>query len=126
MNTIKNKSILIAEDEYLNYFFLEAVIKKMDLGLDIAHVDCGEKAIENAKMNHDMALILMDLKMPGIDGFNATEELRKFNKTIPIVAQTAYTSEEDKKKAMSSGCNAIITKPIDINLLEEIVRKYCS
>ncbi|HKJ78664.1 MAG TPA: response regulator, partial [Prolixibacteraceae bacterium] len=68
----------------------------------------------------DLDLILMDLKMPKLDGINATKKIREFNKKIPIIAQTAYALAGDKEKALDAGCNDYISKPIN---KEELIGK---
>jgi len=74
--------------------------------------------------NPDISLILMDIKMSDISGLEAVKEIRKFNKDIPIVAQTAYALEGDKEKAINAGCNDYLSKPISRTDLEKIVYKY--
>jgi CheY-like chemotaxis protein len=74
--------------------------------------------------NNSIELILMDIKMPIMNGFEATKEIRKTNKSIPIIAQTAYAMEGDKQKALDIGCNDYIAKPIVETLLAEIMKKY--
>jgi CheY-like chemotaxis protein len=66
----------------------------------------------------------MDLKMPVMNGIKATSEIRKFNNTIPIIAQTALASEEDKQKSLQAGCSDIITKPIEVQELLYKVNKF--
>jgi CheY-like chemotaxis protein len=66
----------------------------------------------------------MDLKMPVMNGFKATQEIRKFNRQIPIIAQTAYAMTEDRDQAIGAGCNDFISKPIDRNRFFELIRKY--
>jgi CheY-like chemotaxis protein len=66
----------------------------------------------------------MDIKMPGMDGYEATRQIRKFNKNVIIIAQTAYVLPCDMQKALEAGCNDYITKPINIELLNSMVSKY--
>ena len=73
---------------------------------------------------HD--LILMDIQLPEMNGHYATREIRKFNKTVVIIAQTAYARKEDRKKALEAGCNDYISKPIIQSLLTELVKKHCN
>ena len=69
-------------------------------------------------------MVLMDLKMPAMNGYEATRQIRKFNKTIPIIAQTAYALAGDKAKALAAGCNDYLSKPINRGGLMEMIYKY--
>ncbi|MCD6201446.1 MAG: response regulator [Bacteroidales bacterium] len=117
-----NKSILIAEDNDLNYF----VISKMlaSLGTDIIRAENGLKAVEYCQSHEEVSLILMDIKMPVMDGYEATREIRKFRSDLPIVAQTAHAMEFDRDTAFKIGCNDYLTKPIMKDRLLEVVKKY--
>jgi PAS domain S-box-containing protein len=80
--------ILIAEDDEVSYLFLDTLLS--EYGMESIHAVDGGEAVETLSKNQNISLILMDLKMPGMDGFEATRQIRQFNKTIPIIAQTAY------------------------------------
>lgn len=121
---MSNNIILIAEDEFINYFFLETVIKKMNIDLEIIHAQDGAQAVFEVRNNPIIKMVLMDIRMPEMSGFEATEEIRKFNTTIPIIAQTAYSAEDDKKKALAVGCNNFLPKPVNVRLLEQLIMKY--
>lgn len=66
----------------------------------------------------------MDIRLPGIDGYETTKQIRNINKKVKIIAQTAYTLQNDREKAISAGCNDYISKPIDKNELLKIIGKY--
>ena len=83
----------------------------------------GKEAVDFCKKNPDISLILMDLKMPEMDGHFATKKIREFNKNVPIIAQTAYVQKEEGKKALESGCNAFIEKPIKAKILKENMKR---
>ncbi|MBN2776394.1 MAG: response regulator [Bacteroidales bacterium] len=111
--------ILIADDESLNYLFYSEIIDPNRY--ELIYVDNGNDAIKTVKeKGHEISLVLMDMKMPGLDGFSATAEIRKFNTQIPIIAQTAYAYREDYENAINSGCNDYISKPIHE---EELIKK---
>jgi CheY-like chemotaxis protein len=118
----KEMCILIAEDEFINFLYLEALLENYKFKL--IHAKNGDEAINLVKKNNDIDLILMDIKMPKINGLEATKEIRKSNKSIPILALTAYTSTEDKKNAIKAGCNDYITKPFYEKTIIEMVEKY--
>lgn len=117
-----NKRILIVDDEEVNAMFLDAVFQ--GTGVKILFAKNGNEAIELCKNISGIDLVLMDLKMPGTNGLKATQEIRKFNTKIPIIAQTALVSEEDKQNCLLVGCNDIITKPIEVFELMVLVNKY--
>lgn len=115
-------TILIAEDDDTSYKYLEVVLKKKNI--KTVRAVNGQDAFKVFMQNPNISLILMDIKMPVMDGFEATKEIRKFNKAIPIIAQTAYALSEDKEKAKEAGCNDYLVKPIKPNELFSILYKY--
>jgi CheY-like chemotaxis protein len=108
------KTILIAEDEDTNFLLLKAVLSS--LNIRIVRAVNGVEAVEACRSNR-FDLILMDIKMPVMDGHEATRQIRKFRPNLPIIAQTAYSALSDKTKALESGCNDFISKPIQHDLL---------
>lgn len=108
------KTLLIVEDEESNYRLLEEIFASMNLNL--LWVKNGEEAISISK-EREVDLILMDLKMPVMDGFEATLRIKDFKPNLPIIAQTAYTSDFDKSQALLCGCIDYISKPIKKDLL---------
>lgn len=122
-NFVNSKiNILLAEDDITSQMLLERLLKNNTKQLII--VNNGIDAVETCKKNPDIDLILMDIKMPRIDGYEATARIREFNKNIIIIAQTAYAFENDKQKALDAGCNEYISKPIDFHLLKQLINKY--
>lgn len=114
--------ILLAEDDDNSYRLISAILSKYDL--TIIRTKDGMQTIEVFKSHPDVSLILMDLKMPGIDGFEATREIRKINKNVPVIAQTAFAFMGDKEDALLAGCNAFITKPIIKQELIELINTF--
>jgi signal transduction histidine kinase len=119
-----DKVILIVEDEEVNGLFLEAVFQEANT--QTLYAKNGLQAIELCKSINKIDLILMDIRMPVMNGIRATQEIRKFNKTVPIIAQTALTLQEDKENCFLAGCNDAIIKPIDVEELLQMVNKYFS
>jgi CheY-like chemotaxis protein len=115
-------NILIAEDDENNLMYLSAVLEEENAR--IYESSNGKEALEMVKMHPEIDLVLMDLKMPEIDGFEATRQIKKMRPTLPVVAQTAYAFSEDQEKAMSAGCDDYLSKPIKTHLLLEIINKY--
>lgn len=106
----EKKTLLIAEDEELNFKFFEALLAPT--GINILHADNGLEAVELCKHYSDIDLILMDIKMPDMDGFEAAELIKKGSQNIPIIVQTAHTIAFDHERAKKLGLNHIIHKPI--------------
>lgn len=116
------KTILIVEDETTNYLVLETFLKKHKPV--ILWAKNGESAIDIARKRTDLDMILMDIRLPGINGMQATQAIRQFNSKIPIIAQTAYAFQDDVDRALKSGCNDMITKPINPAILIQKIRIY--
>jgi PAS domain S-box-containing protein len=108
-------TILVAEDEDSNFILLAEYLS--DLNVKIIRAINGFDAVEICKSNNSIDLVLMDIKMPIMDGYEATRQIREFNKDIPVIAQTAYYSDIDKKRAMECGCTDFISKPIKQEIL---------
>ncbi|MCG8696482.1 MAG: ATP-binding protein, partial [Bacteroidales bacterium] len=125
INTNNNKhTILVVEDEEINYLYLEELLTIEHLS--ILHARTGFEAIELCDTIPDIVLVLMDIKLPGMNGLDATREIRKTHHDLPIIAQTAYAMENDKKSALRAGCDDFISKPIKTNLLIDIINKHLS
>ncbi len=118
----ENKLILIVEDIIPNYEFIKAAISKTKAR--IMWAKNGRLAVEMCKDNDDINLILMDIKLPELDGYEATRQIKAFRPNIPIIAQTAYVMTNEKGKVLQAGCDDLITKPIQINILLSTVNKY--
>lgn len=116
-NKDKKLTVLIAEDEEVTDNLLTIILG--DYCSMIFHAKNGEEALDIAKNNSDIDVILMDMKMPKMNGYTATEKIREFNKDVIIIAQTAYALSGDREKAIVAGCNDYITKPINNDLLIE-------
>jgi CheY-like chemotaxis protein len=123
-NSWENKKILIAEDEETNYLFIEAILE--DTKAELLWAKNGVDAVELFNSQKDIDLILMDIKMPEMDGITATKQIRLTNSTIPIIAQTAYAMSEDKTKCLNAGCDDYLTKPINHKVLLATIEKYLS
>jgi CheY-like chemotaxis protein len=120
--TWKDKVILVVEDDEVNYKFLEAVLQ--DTAVTILHASNGFQAVELCKSINKIDLVLMDIKMPEMDGFQATRLIREFNRKVPIIAQTAFVLENEWNRCLEVGCNDRITKPIEIKEFFEKVDKF--
>ena len=113
-------TILVAEDYQSNYDLIEAMLGKM---YKLVHAHDGMEAIifyEQYKPD----LILMDIKMPNINGLDATKAIREMSASVPVIAVSAYAYEKDKIAAIESGCNEFLTKPVSADLLKMTINKY--
>jgi signal transduction histidine kinase len=120
------KKILIAEDEEINYLYLSTLLDTFDLNIKVFHAKNGQEAIDICKEKGDVDLVLMDMKMPIVNGFRATKMIKDFLPNLPIVAQTAYSTTEEKADAFSVGCDDFISKPIGAEDLQRIIEKFLS
>ncbi|MFK5957525.1 MAG: PAS domain S-box protein [Lutibacter sp.] len=124
-NIKSTSTILIAEDEEVNYLFLETLLVDiLKLEYTILHAKNGVEAIEMCKTNPKISMVLMDLKMPVMSGYEATKKIREFLPKIPIIAQTAYSTKEEEDRAIEAGCNEFISKPINKEMLFKIIENY--
>jgi CheY-like chemotaxis protein len=120
-NAIKSIKILIAEDDEASATLIKMAVKPF--AKEVLRVKNGEDAVETCRNNPDIDLVLMDIKMPMMDGYEATKLIREFNTSVFIIAQTAFGLTADKEKAILAGCNDYISKPIDISLLKNKIKK---
>jgi PAS domain S-box-containing protein len=119
---IRKLKILIAEDDEVSEMLIFNLVKSF--GKEILKVRTGVEAIEIYRNNPDIDLIMMDILMPVMGGYEATRKIREFNKTVVIIAQTAYALAGDKENAIASGCNDYISKPINKKELLALMQKY--
>ncbi len=115
-------NFLIAEDDDISRMYLEALLQ--DRKGTVSFVTNGEDAVKYCRENDNVDLILMDIKLPGMNGYEATQKIREFNKNVVVIAQTAYALVGDREKALSAGCDNYISKPIQPEQLESLIRKY--
>ncbi|VXB51371.1 Protein-glutamate methylesterase [Flavobacterium sp. 9AF] len=118
----KVPKILVSEDDETCFQHLDILLK--DVVAEIIHARNGLEAVEICKKNPDINLILMDIKMPKLNGYEATKEIRTFNKDVTIIAQTAYALAGDHEKAIKAGCNDYIPKPIKKEKLYSLIKKW--
>ena len=114
--------ILIVEDVESNYLYLNAVLTKLDA--QIEWVKNGLEAVNFAKEHSETDLILMDLQMPEMNGYDATREIKKIYPKMIIIAQTAFAMSDDRSKALEAGCDDYLAKPIRSKDLLDTVNKY--
>lgn len=119
---LKNLKILIVEDDDASALFLTREVRFYCK--ELLKVTSGPEAIEACRANRDIDLVLMDIQIPGMDGYESTMEIRKFNKDVVIIAQTAYALTGDREKSLQCGCNDYISKPINRSVLKSMIEQY--
>lgn len=117
-----DKVILVAEDIELNFLYIKELIGPT--GAVILHASNGREAVDFVKNQENIDLILMDLLMPEMNGYDATRQIKLIRKDIPIIAQTAYTLSEDRRHALEAGCDDFIAKPLGKELLLQKMDEY--
>lgn len=122
IESLNGKRILLAEDNFINQEIIIGLLENSNIQMDIAQN--GQEAIELHHKN-SYTLILMDIQMPILDGYEAAKVIRQSDKSIPIIAITASAMKEDIQKTIESGMNDHLNKPINVNKLYEILLKYC-
>ncbi len=124
-NKTKQHVILIAEDGEVNFIFLKTILSKIEGYNFIIHrAKNGKEAVTFCIKNKQISIILMDIKMPEMNGYEATRIIKKMSPDIPIIAQTAYSTNEDIKNALSAGCDDFISKPIHPKTLRKVLIKH--
>lgn len=120
----KNFTILVAEDDVINFIYITEALKKTKVNL--IHAKNGREAVDICKSNKSIKLVLMDLRMPDMNGYEATKQIKQFIPDLPIIAVTAYLLTETKDMAMEAGCNNYFTKPISKQQLYDIIEEVYS
>jgi len=121
-NSINALKILIVEDDEVSEMLLSINLK--EFSHEVLKAGSGIEAVEICRANPGIDLVLMDIQMPGLNGYEAARQIRQFNKDVVIIAQTAFGLSGDREKAIAAGCNDYVSKPIDINLLRKIIQNH--
>jgi len=114
-------TILIVEDELFNYIYFSEVLKLH--GIQTIKAENGEEALEAVRQHPEIDLILMDIKMPFMDGYEAFSEIRKVRPGVPVIAQTAYALSHERKEILEYGFNDYIAKPVEEEHLMEVIHQ---
>lgn len=121
-NNFSGKTILIAEDDHASFEFLRLLLKRMHVR--VLWAKTGTEAIKIIENDSSIDLVLMDIKMPEVDGYEVTRRVKKNRPDLPVIAQTAYATTADMEEAFIAGCDDYISKPIQTKLLTDILIKY--
>ncbi len=117
-----DKLILIVEDDVNNHAYLDALLATTSA--KVVHAWDGSEAFEQVKKHSDISLVIMDIKMPVMDGYNATRLIKKLRPGLPVIAQTAFARNQDKENALSAGCDNYISKPAQIDDFLKLIDGY--
>ncbi len=117
---LRNKTILVVEDEDFSFMFINEIL--IQEKAKVLRAKTGKEAVEICKENSEtINLVLMDIQLPVMDGWQATKEILKYHSNLPIIAQTAYAMKKQKDKCFESGCIDYIAKPYDNQQLLELI-----
>lgn len=116
-----NKTVLIVEDDLFNYEYLKEVLS--ETGLHIQRAETGHKAVE-ISLSQSIDLVFMDIRLPDIDGYEATRQIKQHKPLLKIIAQTAYAAQDEKLRALKEGCDDYISKPTKKELLLAMANKH--
>lgn len=122
---IHRLKVLVAEDDDISDMYITKLLIKYNCEL-LIHATTGIDAVRACQNNPDLDLIMMDIKMPAMNGYEATRQIRQFNTNVIIIAQTAYAINGDREMAVEAGCNDYIAKPMDQSKFNALIYKYFS
>lgn len=114
--------ILVVEDDITCYTLIEELLE--ETGIRISHAATGLEAVKICRKVPEIDIVLMDMRLPEIDGYEATKRIKEYRPELAIIAQTAHALSEDRKKCISAGCNDYITKPLEQEKLLALIKKY--
>lgn len=117
-------TILVVEDNIISYKLLEISLSKT--GCKVLHADNGQNAIDMVEAHPDIDLVLMDIQLPVINGYDATRAIKEIKPELPVIAQTANAMDDDRQKCIEAGCSDYITKPIVLDKLLPVIETYLS
>ena len=113
--------LLVAEDDFDNFILIKSLL--LPTRITLIHAPNGAEAVAQC-LQHTFDLVIMDAKMPELDGFNATREIKKITPDVPVIMLTAFASHLSLKDAVDAGCNDYLAKPIDFDILYATLTKW--
>ncbi|WP_051477689.1 hybrid sensor histidine kinase/response regulator [Aquimarina pacifica] len=129
LEEIKNRTykILVAEDEEINFLLVNSILTHYEAyNFIIIRAENGQEAVTLCYQNNDISIILMDIRMPIMDGYEATRIIKNLKPYVPVIVHTAYSTDKDIKNAYDAGCDAVISKPINLNEFKKVIDTYMS
>ena len=118
----KNKVILVAEDVPTNYLLIQTALRKTEVKLIWAKN--GQEAVDESRKDQRIDLVLMDVRMPVMDGYAATSQIKEIRPNVPVIAQTSYAMDGDREKSQEAGCDDYIAKPFNVNEFLNLIATY--
>lgn len=112
----------MVEDNQISFKLLQALLRKSKV--NILHAENGQKSIDMVRDHPEINLVLMDIQLPVMNGYDATIQIKKIRPELPVIAQTANAMDDDKLKCLNSGCSDYITKPIVFQAFLELINNY--
>lgn len=120
---LSHLTILVVEDDDINFFLYKEIFTSFEI--NILRATHGEKAVEYCRQRPEIDLVLMDVKLPrGMNGYEATQAIKKIRKELPVVAQTAYAMSDEKQHAINAGCDDYFTKPVTVGKVVQLLEKF--
>ncbi len=117
-----SRTLLIAEDEEMNFLFLMEALKSS--GIKLIWAKNGKAAVDHVESDPSVDLVLMDIKMPDMDGYEATKRIKSIRQELPVIIQTAFALSDEKERSFEKGCDDFITKPINRKLLFKTIKRF--
>ncbi|HDR50517.1 MAG TPA: response regulator, partial [Mariniphaga anaerophila] len=117
----RGKVVLIAEDDEMNRLYLETVLKSA--GIPFISVENGLQAVKKCREDPEIGVVLMDLKMPVLNGYEATRQIKEMKPELAVIAITAQAMQDDRQKALEAGCNDFVAKPVNTKILLEKISR---
>lgn len=123
MNTLGNQSnVLLIDNDLASYFLVFELLS--DYNLNVVHARCGHEGLYHLKNSKEIGLVISELKLPKVDGFEVLRQIREENQEMPVWAQTAVVVNSMKESCLNAGFNEFIEKPIDFKRFNICVQKY--
>lgn len=119
---MEKKKILIAEDDYVSYEYLRELLR--DTNVEVLLAETGTKAVNLCLEDPEIVLVFMDIKMPQMDGKQATKSIKAKRPDLPVIAQTAYALDNERQVILNEGFDAYLAKPIQRREVQDILNKY--
>ncbi len=119
---MENIKILIAEDDEDNFFFLKVSLRPHPF--EILRARNGKEAVEIIRQDPQISIVLMDLKMPDMDGYEATRSIKQIRPELPVIAVTAYAMTGDEAKTLEAGCDGYLSKPFSRDQILEVMSRH--
>lgn len=120
--SVSGVKILVIEDDNASYKLIAAALRAFNL--EMLHAENGKQAVNFFNANEDIQMVLLDIQLPEMNGYEVLTHIKTKRPELPVIAQTAYSMTNDREKCLKAGCDDYISKPLSIVKLRELVGKY--